>query len=90
MSDPTMAAYVYAVTRELDGDQIGELRGVNDAAVHLVPFRDVVAVVSAVPLDEFDETALKAKLERLDWLEEVARAHHGVVDAVATRGKKII
>jgi hypothetical protein len=54
--------------------------------VHLVPYREIVAVVSPVPLAEFDETALRAKLERLPWLEATARAHHAVVDAVAACG----
>jgi hypothetical protein len=80
------ATYVYAVTRGLDRAGLAAVRGVDGAAVHLVPDGDLVAVVSTVPLAEYDEEALKAKLERLDWLEEVARAHHGVVDAVTARG----
>ncbi|MEU1074690.1 MULTISPECIES: GvpL/GvpF family gas vesicle protein [unclassified Streptomyces] len=42
-------------------------------------------VVSPVPYDDFNETALKDHFEDLEWLESVARAHHEVVQAIATR-----
>jgi hypothetical protein len=44
-----------------------------------------VAAVSDVPADDFGEHALKARLEDLDRLEATARAHHGVVTALAAR-----
>ncbi len=34
-------------------------------------------------LAEFGEAALRENLENLDWLDEVARAHHYVIDAAA-------
>jgi len=77
------ASYTYAVARGFDPAQIAGLRGVDDTKVYLVPYADIVAAVSSVPLAEFDEAALRVKLERLEWLEAVARAHHAVVDAVA-------
>ncbi|MFK8906650.1 GvpL/GvpF family gas vesicle protein [Streptomyces sp. YS-3] len=42
-------------------------------------------VVSPVPRRDFDESALKDHFEDLEWLENVARAHHEVVQAVAGR-----
>ncbi|MFJ8659773.1 GvpL/GvpF family gas vesicle protein [Streptomyces sp. NPDC093795] len=44
----------------------------------------VAFVVSPVPRRDFEETALKEHFEDLRWLEDVARAHHDVVQAVAT------
>ncbi len=79
------ARYVYAVTRGLDDGALAQLRGLRDAPVSIVRHRDLAAVVTDVPLGEFDEDALKNNLERLPWLEEVARCHHAVVDAVAAR-----
>jgi hypothetical protein len=43
----------------------------------------LTVLASNVDLAEFGEAALRRNLENLDWLEEVARAHHDVVDAAA-------
>jgi hypothetical protein len=84
MNEPAgRASYAYAVARSFDPARLAGVRGVDGAEVRLVAYRDLVAVVSPVPLTEFDEAALRAKLERLPWLEATARAHHAVVDAVA-------
>jgi hypothetical protein len=77
------AAYTYAVARPFDADRLAGLRGVDGEPVHLVAHRDVVAVVSDLPGSAVTETALRARLENLDELEIVARAHHAVVEAVA-------
>ncbi len=77
------ASYVYAVCRPLDGGAVEGLTGVGGRPLHLVTEEDLTAVVSAVPLEEFDEEALTSRLEDLRLLEEMARAHHGVVDTVA-------
>jgi hypothetical protein len=42
-----------------------------------------VAVAGDVPLSGFGEDALRRNLEDLDWLEQTARAHHAVIEAVA-------
>lgn len=85
MDRPEDASYVYAVCRPFDTATVSGLTGVGGYPVHFVVEGDLAAAVSTVPLDEFDEQALHAKLEDLRWLEEVARAHHGVVDEVALR-----
>jgi hypothetical protein len=85
MEQPEQASYVYAVCRPLGLSSTEGLRGVGGHPVHLVVEGDLAAAVSTVPLDEFDEQALHTKLEDLRWLEEVARAHHKIVDAVALR-----
>lgn len=76
----TEARYVFAIGRALDSAALAGLRGIDGAQVHLVPHRDLVAVVSTTPLDE---AALTARLERLDQLAAVAEVHHAVVAAVA-------
>ncbi|TQK42613.1 gas vesicle protein GvpL/GvpF [Streptomyces sp. SLBN-118] len=76
--------YVYAVSRPF-GVPLGEdLRGVAAARPYPLFHRDLIAVVSAVPADDFDEIPLRAHLEDLDWLSGTARAHQAVVAALAS------
>jgi Gas vesicle synthesis protein GvpL/GvpF len=44
------------------------------------------AMVSAVPLEEFGEEALRRNLNDMDWLEEVVRAHENALEAVLGSG----
>ncbi|MBH5338182.1 GvpL/GvpF family gas vesicle protein [Streptomyces pactum] len=78
--------YVYAVTR--DGRPApalpGDLHGVAGGPVDTVRHAGLTALTGPVPAAEFAEAPLRARLEDLDWLADVARAHHRVVDA-ATR-----
>ncbi|WP_169951268.1 GvpL/GvpF family gas vesicle protein [Microbispora sp. H11081] len=76
--------YLYAVTPE--GQPPRNLRGVMDAEVRPVPRGGLVAHVSDVPLDRFGEEPLRRSLEDLQWVEEVARAHHRVVETLAAAG----
>ncbi|MGW3496090.1 GvpL/GvpF family gas vesicle protein [Streptomyces sp. NPDC001020] len=82
MSDAEMR-YVYAVGR--DGKALdrvtGQLTGVDKHPLGLVRGGCLTALVSAVPADQFSEESLAARLEDLDRLEDLARAHHAVVDA---------
>ncbi|MFC9621075.1 GvpL/GvpF family gas vesicle protein [Streptomyces sp. NPDC056930] len=84
-------SYAYAVARDADGSlekALSGLPGVEEAPVHLVRVEDsddVVVAVSPVPERDFQEAALRAHLEDLDWLESVARAHHRVIEALAAR-----
>ncbi|PBC70289.1 gas vesicle protein GvpL/GvpF [Streptomyces sp. TLI_235] len=87
MTGPYLA-YTYAVARYTDElpQVVAALTGVAASRVHLVEpthGRDPVAAVSRVPAEDFDETALRRHLEELAWLEEVARTHHGVIEAIA-------
>ncbi|GAA4577358.1 GvpL/GvpF family gas vesicle protein [Planotetraspora kaengkrachanensis] len=77
--------YLYAVTSEA-GDACLSVRGVLGAPVRKVGAADLAAYVSTVPLDQFGEEPLARLLEDLDWVGEVARAHHRVVEAVAEAG----
>ena len=82
MNPPDQARYVYAVTRPLPPERLNGIRGVGGLPIHVVTEDDLAAVVSAVPPHTFDEEALRAHLEDLRWLEETARAHHAVVEAL--------
>lgn len=83
--------YAYAVALDADGtlaEVLTGLPGVADAPVSLVRAGtdgEVVVAVSPVPAQDFQEAALRAHLEDLDWLEAVARAHHRVIEALAAR-----
>ncbi|MEV5947869.1 GvpL/GvpF family gas vesicle protein [Streptomyces sp. NPDC051993] len=93
--------YVYAIARQTQPlrELLAGLRGVGRAPVVLLAADSgdgstpvggtgpaaLALVVSPVPQQDFNETALKDRFEDLEWLEEVARAHHEVVQAVAAR-----
>ncbi|MFF1508487.1 GvpL/GvpF family gas vesicle protein [Streptomyces sp. NPDC058326] len=75
--------YVYAVVRSGStgpppGPPPGETLGTGLATV---THRGLTALVEPVPAADFDEAPLRDRLEDLDWLAGVARAHHGVVAA---------
>ncbi|MFJ8647496.1 GvpL/GvpF family gas vesicle protein [Streptomyces sp. NPDC093546] len=76
--------YVYAVCRPFDGVLPEGLRAVGDQPPRLVRHGDLVAVVGAVPAEDFDEAPLRAHLEDLDWLSATARAHDAVIAALTT------
>ncbi|MFI6793786.1 GvpL/GvpF family gas vesicle protein [Nonomuraea sp. NPDC050383] len=100
-ADPGSGTYLYAVAAEEPGhagrDEVpsreqaapadaGALpRGIADGEVRTIGGAGLVAYVSTVPLDQFGEEPLRRSMEDLDWLEETARAHHRVVEAVALR-----
>ncbi|WP_328427531.1 GvpL/GvpF family gas vesicle protein [Streptomyces sp. NBC_00443] len=84
-------SYAYAVIRspgaaaQATHEQLADLRGVAGAPVTLVRSGALAAAVSEVPGEEFSESALKSRLEDLDWLESTARAHHLVIETLAAR-----
>lgn len=93
--------YVYAIARQTEPlrELLAGLQGVGRAPVVLLAADPgagaapgsaaspaaLALLVSPVPQQDFNETALKDHFEDLEWLEEVARAHHEVVQAVAAR-----
>ncbi|WP_055585091.1 GvpL/GvpF family gas vesicle protein [Peterkaempfera griseoplana] len=81
------SVYTYAVLLPFHGHQeaIPELRGVGGLPVRPVLHGGLVAAVSDVPAGDFSEQALRTRLEDLAWVETTARAHHGVVAALAAR-----
>jgi hypothetical protein len=83
MTDGT-GVWVYAVTEEHPGTGLPRLAGVAGTGVRAAPAGQLTALVSDVDLAEYGDAALRRNLEDLDWLEEVARAHHRVIEAAAT------
>jgi hypothetical protein len=77
--------YLYAVSvAELAGtDELSAVPGVDGAPVRVLAGGRLAAVVSSVDPGRFGEEALRRNLEDLGWLENAARAHHGVVEAAA-------
>jgi len=88
MSEDT-GVWAYAITENghlsgPDGDvDLSWLTGVGEAKVRTATACGLTALVSDVSLAEFGEAALRENLENLDWLDEVAREHHYVIDAAA-------
>ncbi len=76
--------WVYAITEDRPGAALPRLTGVAGTGVRAAPAGELTALVSDVDLAEYGEAALRRNLEDLDWLAEVARAHHRVVDAAAS------
>lgn len=77
------ARYLYAISRGVDRTALEGVRGIDGAPLDIVAHHDLAAVVSDVDLAEYGEEGLRRNLERLDWLEAVARAHDAVVQTVA-------
>jgi hypothetical protein len=72
--------YVYGVlSAETDAALFGSVSGVDAAPVKLVKADGLAAIVSRVPLREFDEEPLRRNLEVREWLEEKAHAHDDVL-----------
>jgi hypothetical protein len=88
MSEDT-GVWTYAITEDghLSGPDgavdLSWLTGVGEAKVRTTTSCGLTALVSDVSLAEFGEAALREHLEDLDWLDEVAREHHYVIDAAA-------
>jgi Gas vesicle synthesis protein GvpL/GvpF len=84
-----MGVWAYAITEhghlsEPDAAvDLSWLAGVGEAKVRTVGCDELAVLVSDVSMAEFGEAALRANLENLDWLDEVARQHHYVIDAAA-------
>jgi hypothetical protein len=75
--------WAYAITDHDGGDDLSRLTGVAGTKVRTAAAAGLTVLVSDVDLAEFGEAALRRNLENLAWLEEVARAHHHVIDAAA-------
>lgn len=75
--------YLYAVCTE-PAPTTG-VSGLGGRPVRGLADDGLLAAVSTVDLDEFGEQGLRAHLEELTWLEQVARTHDEVVRALARR-----
>lgn len=74
--------YVYAICHPFGSTLPSQLTGVAGVPPKQLTHHGLVAIVSAVPEEDFSEEPLKAHLEDLDWLSATARAHQSVIDAL--------
>jgi hypothetical protein len=75
--------WVYGITDRDPGQGLTWPPGVAGGAVRTAPAGGLTALVSDVNLAEFGEEALARNLEDLGWLEQVARAHHHVIESAS-------
>ncbi|MEV3937917.1 GvpL/GvpF family gas vesicle protein [Glycomyces sp. NPDC049804] len=75
--------WLYAVSAGLPDEVLRGSVGVGGERLRTVEQRGLVAIVGSVDLDEFGEASLRRKLDHLESLEAIARAHHAVVEAAA-------
>jgi hypothetical protein len=82
------ALYVYCVGEHIDLRKLfeGELPGaVENAPVELIAAGDLAAVVSAVPLKDYGEKPLQARLADPAWVAVRAMRHQEVIEHFAAR-----
>jgi Gas vesicle synthesis protein GvpL/GvpF len=83
--DTATAHYVYGVV-PAGATLPPDLIGVEPTApVEQIGQGGLAALVSRVPLAQFDEDSLRANLGDVAWLEEKARAHEAVLEAALAR-----
>jgi hypothetical protein len=82
----SLGTYVYGVVWTNDASFAEELSGLDaDGPVTTVIDGPLAAVVSRVPLVEFEADELRSHLSDIDWVERVARAHEAVLDDLCAR-----
>jgi hypothetical protein len=74
--------YVYAIV-DASAPPLETVPGVDGTDLRTVEAGELAAVVSLVDRGRFNEESLEAALADLDRLEQLARSHHRVVDAIA-------
>jgi Gas vesicle synthesis protein GvpL/GvpF len=80
--EAALGLYLYGIVRA-DVRISGDLPGVDAGhEVFLLEGNELAAIVSSVPLDEFGEEQLRENLNDVAWLEEKARAHEAVLEAM--------
>jgi len=78
---PALGVWAYAISVDNGATDLSWLTGVGGARVRTTACAGLTMLVSDVSLAEFGEAALRRNLEDLDWLDDVARAHHHVIEA---------
>jgi hypothetical protein len=76
--------YLYAITQGISSEDVSTVSGLGGTPVRLVEHRELTAVVSDVNLEEFSADSLSLSSGNSNWLDEMARTHHAVVNEVAT------
>lgn len=77
-----LGLYLYGIVRanvRITGDLVGVDR---DHRVFLLEGNELAAIISSVSLEEFGEEQLRKNLNEVAWLEQKARAHEAVLEAL--------
>jgi hypothetical protein len=74
--------YVYAIV-DASAPPLEAVPGVDETDLHTVEVSELAAVVSLVDGERFNAESLQTALADLGRLEQIARAHHRVIDAIA-------
>ncbi|HEY4276737.1 MAG TPA: GvpL/GvpF family gas vesicle protein [Conexibacter sp.] len=82
--------WVYGVLDTRAAPTLPHVDGVDGAPVALVERGTLAALASEVPRVEFDERALPARLEQIETLAALARAHDGVLEAALRAGADVV
>jgi hypothetical protein len=89
IGDPTAASatayYIYAIARRKTAGRAVplDIAGIDPQSdVYTLAYRDLLAIVSAVPLAEFQPDVLKERLSDQEWLCTRALAHQSVLAAL--------
>ncbi|WP_119169339.1 GvpL/GvpF family gas vesicle protein [Algihabitans albus] len=83
--DKSALIYLYGVVsaQATDLTRCLKVKGlVPDRPLYLVPFEDLVALVSKVPLSVFSEESLKERFQDHDWVQARALDHHRVLTSL--------
>ncbi len=87
--DRGLGYYVYGVTKA-DFAPSPDAAGIDPAhAVETLAAGDLAALVSQVPLTEFNEDRLREHFGDIAWVETTARRHEEVLEAASLRGTVI-
>jgi hypothetical protein len=79
----SLGLYVYGVVSAAEASAVGGLPGIEPAhAVMALEVGDLAALISHVPLAEFDEQRLREHLGDMNWVEGIARRHEEVLETV--------
>jgi hypothetical protein len=86
--------WLHGVVSSIEASALDGVPGMEGAPLALIEnnqlvgleTNQLVAVVSEVPLSRYGEEPLRRNLEDITWLEDAARAHHVVVEALSQAG----
>ena len=82
--------YLYCVRDKTVGDNIFSIKGIDgNGEVFIISYNEFEAVVSGVPLQEFESEAIQIKAqEDLNWIKEKAVIHERVIEQAMIKDNK--
>jgi Gas vesicle synthesis protein GvpL/GvpF len=84
-AESTHGYYLYGFGASGKFAAMPDVGGIAGATVEVIVVGDLAAIVSPVPLEEFDQSGLTARLENLTWLEATTRTHEAVLQTTIDR-----